>query len=64
MDNSTMLYTNKVFQQTTLGYTKARVFLRSIGRLDEFDRNKTSTGGYSLVAFANSVLEEGSKKNA
>lgn len=47
-----------LFPMTSDGYIAAKKYLKEMGRYGEFLVNLTSTDGYSLVAFANSVYRE------
>ena len=42
-----------MFEMTGDGYILAKEYLEAIGKLEEFENNRTSVDGYSLVAFAN-----------
>lgn len=35
------------------GYLKAKEYLIKIGKLEEFENNKVSVDGFSLIAYAN-----------
>ena len=50
-----------MFAMTGEGYIKAKQYLKDIGKLEEFENNKTSTDGYSLVYYANYWKEENEK---
>ena len=45
-----------MFPMTQDGYRAAKSYLIAISKYDEFMNNKTSLDGFSLVAFANSIL--------
>ena len=47
------------FNMTKEGCSKAKQYLISIGRYQEFLDNCVSVDGYSLVAFANHWLKKG-----
>ena len=49
------------FPMTVEGCQRATEYLKRIGRYEEFQRNRTSTDGFSLVYFANSLKD---KENA
>jgi hypothetical protein len=42
-----------MFEMTSDGCAQAKKYLMGIGKLDEFESNKTSVDGYSLVSYAN-----------
>ena len=42
-----------MFEMTGEGYAQAKKYLEEIGKLKEFENNKTSVDGFSLVAYAN-----------
>ena len=45
-----------MFPMTREGFESAKDYLIVIGKYDAFMNNKTSLDGFSLVAFANSIL--------
>lgn len=47
----------KSFEMTSDGYIKAKEYLKEVGKLKEFENNKTYTDGYSLVYYANDVAK-------
>jgi oligoribonuclease NrnB/cAMP/cGMP phosphodiesterase (DHH superfamily) len=47
----------KSFEMSSDGYDKAKQYLKEVGKLKEFEDNKTSTDGYSLVHYANDVAK-------
>ena len=50
------------FSMTNIGYVEAKAYLKTIEKYKEFMDNKTSTDGYSLVAFANIEYEKRHKR--
>lgn len=50
------------FDKTYVGYVEAVIYLKRVGRLEEFENNPVSTDGHSLIMFANSVAEEESNE--
>ncbi len=46
------------YEMTNDGYNKAKEYLRSIGKLKEFENNPISVDGFSLVYYANSIKEK------
>ena len=48
----------KSFKMDRDSYDKARQYLEEVGKLKEFENNKTSTDGYSLVYYANDVAKK------
>lgn len=47
-----------MFEMTSEGYRLAKQYLVSIHRYNRFMNNYTSTDGYSLIAYANSLSEK------
>jgi len=47
----------KSFEMSSDGYDKAKQYLKEVNKLKEFEDNKTSTDGYSLVHYANDVAK-------
>ena len=47
-----------MFEITRESYKEAEQYLKDVGELDNFLSNKTSIDGYSLIAYANSILEQ------
>jgi oligoribonuclease NrnB/cAMP/cGMP phosphodiesterase (DHH superfamily) len=47
----------KSFEMTEEGYNKAKKYLIEVNRFEDFENNKTSTDGYSLVYYANDVAK-------
>ena len=52
-----------MFKMTEEGYKKAKSYLDKIGKYNEFENNNTSNDGYSLVLYANRILEKEEKND-
>lgn len=50
-----------MFEMTADGYEKAKKYLIDTERYEEFLNNVVSVDGYSLVVFANSLVQERNK---